>query len=55
MKIHIVSLEFQSESNTTFFVRCHKDDELNIAASFYRKEVFEAVGGFNESLVTGED
>jgi len=34
---------------------CYKDDELNVAARFFRKEVFGAIGGFNESLVAGED
>jgi len=34
---------------------CYRDDELNVAARFFRKEAFEAVGGFNESLVAGED
>jgi len=34
---------------------CYKDDELNVAARFFKKEVFEAIGGFNESLVAGED
>jgi len=34
---------------------CYRDDELNIAARFFRKDVFEAVGGFNESLVAAED
>jgi glycosyltransferase involved in cell wall biosynthesis len=34
---------------------CYKDDELNIAARFFRKEVFDSIGGFDESLVSGED
>jgi len=34
---------------------CYKNDELNVAARFFKKEVFEAIGGFNESLVAGED
>jgi glycosyltransferase involved in cell wall biosynthesis len=34
---------------------CYKDDELNVAARFFKKEVFEAIGGFNESLVAAED
>jgi len=34
---------------------CYADDELNVAARFFRKEVFEAVGGFDENLVAGED
>jgi GT2 family glycosyltransferase len=34
---------------------CYKDDELNVAARFFKREVFEAISGFNESLVAGED
>jgi glycosyltransferase involved in cell wall biosynthesis len=34
---------------------CYRDDELNVAARFFRKGVFEAVGGFNESLIAAED
>ena len=34
---------------------CYADDELNVAARFFRKDVFEAVGGFDENLVAGED
>jgi glycosyltransferase involved in cell wall biosynthesis len=33
----------------------YKYDELNVAARFFRKEVFEAIGGYNESLIAGED
>lgn len=34
---------------------CYKNDELNVAARFWRKEVFLAVGGFDETLVAGDD
>jgi glycosyltransferase involved in cell wall biosynthesis len=34
---------------------CYKDDKLNVAARFFKREVFEAIGGFDESLVAGED
>ncbi|MEM0312907.1 MAG: glycosyltransferase [Thermoplasmatales archaeon] len=34
---------------------CYADDELNVAARFFRKEVFEAIGGFDEELVAAED
>jgi glycosyltransferase involved in cell wall biosynthesis len=34
---------------------CYADDELNVAARFFRKRVFEKVGGFNERLVAAED
>jgi len=33
----------------------YKDDELNVAARFFRKDVFERVGGFDEKLVAAED
>jgi len=34
---------------------CYADDDLNVAARFIRKEVFEKIGGFNERLVAAED
>lgn len=34
---------------------CYRRDELNAAARFWKKEVFERVGGFDETLVAGED
>ena len=34
---------------------CVKGDNLNVAARFFRKDVFEKVGGFNEDLVAAED
>jgi len=34
---------------------CYKNDELNVAARFWKKEVFTAVGGFDEALVAGDD
>jgi glycosyltransferase involved in cell wall biosynthesis len=34
---------------------CYADDELNVAARFFRKDVFEEVGGYNERLVACED
>ena len=30
---------------------CYKDDEFNVGARFLKREVFEAVGGFDEILV----
>lgn len=33
----------------------YKNDELNVAARFWRKEAFLIVGGFDETLVAGED
>jgi glycosyltransferase involved in cell wall biosynthesis len=34
---------------------CYAGDELNVAARFFRKDVFEKVGGYNEELVAAED
>jgi len=34
---------------------CYKNDKLNVAARFWKKEVFLAVGGFDETLVAGDD
>ena len=34
---------------------CYADDELNVAARFFKRDVFERVGGFDERLVAAED
>jgi glycosyltransferase involved in cell wall biosynthesis len=34
---------------------CYKDDELNVAARFWKKEAFIAVRGFDETIVAGDD
>lgn len=34
---------------------CYRDDEFNIGARFLTREVFEAGGGFDETLVAAED
>lgn len=34
---------------------CYAGDKLNVAARFIRKDIFEAVGGFNEELIAAED
>lgn len=34
---------------------CYKDDELNVAARFWKKEAFITVGGFDETIVAGDD
>jgi glycosyltransferase involved in cell wall biosynthesis len=34
---------------------CYRNDDLNIAARFFKRDVFESLGGFNESLVLAED
>ena len=51
-----------SDAGVSFWARvrklerdCYADDELNVAARFFRKEAFEKVGGFNERLVAAED
>ncbi|MEM4680606.1 MAG: glycosyltransferase, partial [Nanopusillaceae archaeon] len=51
-----------SDPNISFWSRvrklerdCYKDDELNVAARFFRREVFEYIGGFDESLIACED
>lgn len=51
-----------SDASVSFWARvrkmerdCYAGDLLNVAARFFRKEAFQKVGGFNESLVAGED
>lgn len=51
-----------SDPSVSFWARvrklerdCYAFDELNVAARFFRKEVFEKVGGFDERLVAAED
>ncbi len=34
---------------------CYKDQLLYTGARFFRKDVFEAIGGFREDLIAGED
>jgi glycosyltransferase involved in cell wall biosynthesis len=34
---------------------CYKDELLYTGARFFRKDVFEAIGGFREDLIAGED
>ncbi|MBT9151236.1 MAG: putative glycosyltransferase EpsJ [candidate division WS2 bacterium] len=34
---------------------CYKDELLYVGARFFRKDVFEVIGGFRENLVSGED
>ena len=33
----------------------YRDDETNVAARFWKKEVFEVIGGFDVNLVAGDD
>ncbi len=51
-----------SDANVSFWSRvrklerdCYVGDKLNVAARFIRKDVFNAVNGFNEQLIAGED
>jgi glycosyltransferase involved in cell wall biosynthesis len=51
-----------SDPSVSFWARvrklerdCYADDELNVASRFLKKDVFEKIGGFNESLVAAED
>jgi glycosyltransferase involved in cell wall biosynthesis len=34
---------------------CYANDELNVAARFFRREAFQKIGGFDENLVAAED
>lgn len=34
---------------------CYRNDELNVAARFWKKEVFDEVGGLDETLIAAED
>jgi glycosyltransferase involved in cell wall biosynthesis len=51
-----------SDSTVSFWARvrkverdCYKNDELNVAARFWKKEVFRILGGFDENLVAADD
>jgi glycosyltransferase involved in cell wall biosynthesis len=51
-----------SDPSVSFWARvrklerdCYAFDEFNVAARFFRKDVFERVGGFDERLVAAED
>jgi glycosyltransferase involved in cell wall biosynthesis len=51
-----------SDSSVSFWAKvrklerdCYVDDELNVAAGFMKKSVFEAIGGYNNELVANED
>jgi len=57
-----VAIHNTSDPTVSFWSRvrklerdCYRDDEFNIGARFLRKEVFEAVGGFDEALIAAED
>lgn len=51
-----------SDASFSFWARvrkferdCYAGDGLNVAARFFRREIFHKIGGFNESLVAAED
>jgi len=51
-----------SDPSASFWARvrklerdCYFYDKLNVAARFFRKDVFERIGGFDERLVAAED
>lgn len=51
-----------SDSTMSFWAKvrklerdCYVDDELNVAAGFMKKEVFENIGGYDIDLVANED
>lgn len=57
-----IAVHNTSDPTTSFWSKvrkferdCYRDDELNIAARFFKKNVFNIVQGFNKSLVAGED
>jgi hypothetical protein len=34
---------------------CYKDDELIVSARFLSKKIYNALGGYNEAVIAGED
>lgn len=51
-----------SDATVSFWARVRKmerdsyrNDEINVAARFWKKEVFESVGGFDVNVVAGDD
>jgi glycosyltransferase involved in cell wall biosynthesis len=57
-----VCIHNTSDPGVSFWARvrklerdCYAGDEWNVAARFFRKDVFEKVGGYNERLVAAED
>jgi glycosyltransferase involved in cell wall biosynthesis len=54
----------EESMGTTFWAKCrilekklysYDDNDFRAAARFYKKELFEKIGGFNVDLVSGED
>lgn len=61
-KCDAVAIHNTSDSTVSFWARVRKverdfvkNDEVNVAARFWKIDVFEILGGFDESLVVGED
>jgi glycosyltransferase involved in cell wall biosynthesis len=57
-----IAVHNSSDSTVSFWARvrklerdCYRYSELNVASRFWKKRVFETVGGFDENLVGGED
>jgi glycosyltransferase involved in cell wall biosynthesis len=57
-----VSIFWASDPTISFWAKvrklekdCYKDELMYTGARFFRKEVFEALGGFSEDLVAAED
>jgi glycosyltransferase involved in cell wall biosynthesis len=51
-----------SDATISFWARVRKmerdsyrNDEINVAARFWKKEVFESIGGFDVNLIAGDD
>jgi len=58
----VICIHNTSDPTVSFWSRVRKferdmyrDDEFNVAARFLKKEDFESIGGFNESLIAAED
>lgn len=57
-----IAVHNTSDTNVSFWAKVRKmerdsyrDDNVNVAARFWKKEVFELVGGFDVDLVAGDD
>lgn len=57
-----IAIHNTSDATVSFWSRvrklerdCYIDDELNVGARFFSKEIYTAIGGYNETLIAGED
>ena len=57
-----ISVFWSPDSTISFWAKvrklekdCYKEDLLYSGARFFRRDVFESIGGFDENLVAGED